>query len=791
MLDLNSLIPAVSGWELQFAGSINDAGQIVGQGRINGQSHAFLLTPVTDTVTSRADDGSAGTLRYAIANANSGGTIRFDVTGTITLTQGTLEISKDLTISGPGADSVTISGNHTYTVFQIDSGTTVTISGLTMQDGLGGANGGDISNYGTLTITDSTLLMSTPSNGAGGGIFNNGTLTVANSSFFGNPDFGVAGGGGGIFNQGTATITNSTFSSLGVGGYGGAIYNALRSTLTVTNSTFWRNFANAGGAIFNNGSCCDVNGSGGATVINSTLSGNNGAGAGIYNLNATTRIKNTLLANAPSDGGNCYVNGGDIEGALVSFGHNLSDDNSCTSSFTKPGDLNNTPAGLDPAGLKNHGGPTETIALLSNSRAVDAIAVSPANYCTGVDGTTPVTSDQRGITRPYGSACDIGAFEIRAASIAITSSPNPSVFGQQVAIATTASSNAGTPTETVTFYDGTTALGTGTVDGSGQATFIESTLTAGTHTVSVGYGGDANFDPSTSLAVAQMVTKAATTTTLNSSPNPSTAGQTVNFIASVAGQYGGAATGSVTFKEGTNKTLSTASLVNGSATLPLSTLGTGTHTITAVYGGDPNSNGSTSPAITQTVTSKTATTTTVSSSLNPSFVGQSVTFTATVSPSTATGTVTFKAGQTVLGTGSLSSGTAAFSTSSLSAGSFNIVAVYGGDAQFASSTPGSLTQTVNKASTTTVLGSTPNPSSVGQLVTFTAKVNSSTGVTPSGTVSFNEGGTTLWTGTLDGSGTATFSTSMLRKGKHNVKAVYGATSAFSGSTSAVITQIVQ
>src|SRR5207244_5440459 len=209
----------------------------------------------------------------------------------------------------------------------------------------------------------------------------------------------------------------------------------------------------------------------------------------------------------------------------------------------------------------------------------------------------------------------------------------------------------------------------------------------------------------------------------------------------------------------------------------------------AVYGGDSNFNGSTSNTITQTVVAKTATTTTVSSSLNPSFVGQAVTFTATVSPSAATGTVTFKAGQTVLGTGSLSSGTATFSTSSLSAGLFNIVAVYGGDAQFASSTSAALTQTVNKASTTTVLGSAPNPSSVGQLVTFTAKVTSSTGATPSGTVRFNAGSTTLGTGTLDGTGTATFSTSTLSKGRHNIKAVYGATSAFSGSTSAAITQV--
>ena len=141
--------------------------------------------------------------------------------------------------------------------------------------------------------------------------------------------------------------------------------------------------------------------------------------------------------------------------------------------------------------------------------------------------------------------------------------------------------------------------------------------------------------------------------------------------------------------------------------------------------------------------------------------------------------------------GTITSGQATFSTSSLSAGSFNIVAVYGGDSQFASSTSAALTQVVNKTATTTTLGSAPDPSTVGQLVTFAATVTSSTGITPTGNVSFNEGSTTVGMGTLSSIGKATFSTSTLSKGKHNIKAVYSGSSAFSGSTSAVLTQIVQ
>ena len=105
---------------------------------------ALPAAAATTTVTSVADDGSAGTLRYAIANAASGDTINFSVTGIITLALGTLEISKDLTIAGPAAASLAISGNNMYTVFQIDSGFAVSISGVTIENGdsIGNGDGG-------------------------------------------------------------------------------------------------------------------------------------------------------------------------------------------------------------------------------------------------------------------------------------------------------------------------------------------------------------------------------------------------------------------------------------------------------------------------------------------------------------------------------------------------------------------------------------------------------------------------------------------------------------------------
>src|SRR5262249_14753624 len=117
-----------------------------------------------------------------------------------------------------------------------------------------------------------------------------------------------------------------------------------------------------------------------------------------------------------SSGGNCYLTGGGGQKA-TSDGHNLSGDYSCSTFFTQLGDLNNISAGLDPNGLQDKGGLTKTIALLPTSPPADAIPESPTTYCTLTDGTPPLTTDQRGLTRPQGPACDIGAFELPSGAV--------------------------------------------------------------------------------------------------------------------------------------------------------------------------------------------------------------------------------------------------------------------------------------------------------------------------------------------------------------------------------------
>ncbi|HTC95498.1 MAG TPA: Ig-like domain repeat protein [Terriglobales bacterium] len=190
------------------------------------------------------------------------------------------------------------------------------------------------------------------------------------------------------------------------------------------------------------------------------------------------------------------------------------------------------------------------------------------------------------------------------------------------------------------------------------------------------------------------------------------------------------------------------------------------------------------------------TATAVLSSLNPSIFGQSVTFTANVSQvggaGTPTGSVQFQDGTNNLGAPvTLSSGTAALTTATLGAGTHNISAVYLPNSGFSASTGSLPTQTVNQAGATTALVSSVNPSNFSQSVTFTATVTAVPpgAGTPTGTVTFKDGSTTLGTNVLS-AGTATFTTNALAIGSHSITAVYGGSSNFTGSTSNVVTQVV-
>src|SRR5262249_1666881 len=178
----------------------------------------------TLTVTNNHDSGT-GSLRAEIAAARSGDTIVFasSLSGqTINLTSGELVINKSLTVQGPGAGQLAISGGGLSRVLEVDYAKkqNVTVSGLTLENGYAtSASGGAILNNGPLTVSGLTLENGYAT--SGGAIFNNGTLTVGNSTLSGNS---AESSGGAIVNEGTMTISNSTLSgnTATIAGQGGA-----------------------------------------------------------------------------------------------------------------------------------------------------------------------------------------------------------------------------------------------------------------------------------------------------------------------------------------------------------------------------------------------------------------------------------------------------------------------------------------------------------------------------------------------------------------------------------------
>jgi len=306
---------------------------------------------------------------------------------------------------------------------------------------------------------------------------------------------------------------------------------------------------------------------------------------------------------------------------------------------------------------------------------------------------------------------------------------------------------AGVPTGSVTFKDGSTTLGTGTLNSTGQATFATTTLAVGSHSITAVNGGDSNFSGSTSSALAQTVSKDGSTAAITSSTNPSVLIQLVSFTVTVsaAAPGSGTPTGTVQFSIDGTKFGSVVALAGGSATSgSISTLKLGNHTITASYSGDGNFTASAAPSLTQVV-NKDNTTTNLVVTVNPSVYGQSISFTASVAavaPGTGApaGSVTFSEGSTTLGTVALTAGVATYTTTKLATGQHTITAAYGGTATFATSTSPVLAQTVNQDGTSTVVTASANPSVFGQSVTFTATVSAALpgSETPTGSVTFSE-----------------------------------------------------
>jgi hypothetical protein len=443
------------------------------------------------------------------------------------------------------------------------------------------------------------------------------------------------------------------------------------------------------------------------------------------------------------------------------------------------------------------GSATGTIVFLDGTTALGTVAISSnaaqltiSNLTPGAHSITAKYSGDGNFTASTSSAFTETVNQATATT-SVASNVNPATFGQSVVFTVTVQpSGAGTPTGTVTLMDGVASLAGTALSAAGNAQFTLNGLSAGSHSITAVYGGDANFAASTSAALGETVTAASTATAITSSANPSAFDQTVTLTAAVQPPVGVQAAGTVTFMDGATS-LGSASLSSNSAQLTISALTVGTHSITAVYPGSANLSGSTSAALSQVVNGA-STSTTLVSSTNPSTFGQSVTLTATIQTAfggSASGTVTFLDGTTSLGAVGVSSNAAQLSLSGLSAGSHSITAKYNGDTNFSSGTSAAIAQTVNQASTTTTVASSTNPSAFGQTVTFTASVQSSSAGTPTGNVTFFDGGSSLGSASLSGS-SAQLTVAALSLGSHSVTAKYNGDSNYTASLSAALAQSV-
>ncbi len=349
---------------------------------------ANLTCDLREAITNANDDAAT----YADCAAGSGNdTITFaDGISTITLVMSLPDITDPdgLTINGGG--DVTISGNNSYRIFHVVSAPLI-LTNLTVANGTctSCSGGGVLNDGGTLTITNSVFSGNTSAvSGTGGGIKSSGTLTITGSTFSGNS---ANFHGGGIYYEGGGmlTITNSTFSGNSTGG-GGVLNDGGIST--ITNSTFSGNSAGGGGGVYNT--------DGTLTITNSTFSGNNASGSAssdIYQANVSTlNLYNNILANSGS--GNCFYTAGTVSG-----NNNLIEDASAACGFSNGVDGNII--GFDPGlgALANNGGATQTFAIGAGSLAYNA-----------GDNASCAAADQRGVTRPQGASCDIGALESNA-----------------------------------------------------------------------------------------------------------------------------------------------------------------------------------------------------------------------------------------------------------------------------------------------------------------------------------------------------------------------------------------
>jgi uncharacterized protein (TIGR03437 family) len=377
------------------------------------------------SIVTNTNNNGAGSLRQAILDAPANGEILFDpgvfnIARTITMSSGEILINKSLTITGPGADLLTLTGNNTQRIFRVAANVpNATINDITIANGRATDVGGGIVSDGNLTLNRCKVVNNFAANSGGGVYVGGATAAFTDCTFSGNTTgSGTAGAGGAIVMLNTdATITSCTINgNKSFGDAGGIRFDTITAgqnrKLRVVNTTISGNTANAnGGGML----IVSFGGSVNLEVVNSTITGNTGQGGGIRTdtvgagTTATTTIRNSIIAtnSLPNLSGVAFSGGGTP--TITSLGYNLTSDNG-SGFLTQSTDQINTNPLL--GALQNNGGLTQTHALLVGSPALDK----------GSSGN--VLIDQRGLPRPFdiggiapatgGDHADIGAVEMQA-----------------------------------------------------------------------------------------------------------------------------------------------------------------------------------------------------------------------------------------------------------------------------------------------------------------------------------------------------------------------------------------
>jgi hypothetical protein len=687
------------------------------------------------TITASVPNGPTGTITITSGGVTLGSGNITASNGTVTITTTTFPVGSDVITATYGGDATnnTATGTTTQTVSKASP--TVTLASS--------ANPSSVNQSVTFTATLPTSATGTATFTSGS--TNLGTSTLTGGSASVNSSTLPAGS-----NPITATYNGDANNNTATANLNQTV-NKLTPTLTLASSA--------------NPSSVNQSVTFTATLPSSVT------GTVTFTSGSTTLGTSPVSSNSASISTSTLPGGADLITATYSGDAN---NNTAKATLTQTVNKTTPTITVTTSGPSTFGNPvtvtttlppgtTGTVTITSGGTTLGSGPVNPTTGTVTITttilpvGNDPITATFGGDTNNNPATGSTTQTVSKASpAVVLTSSVNPSSFNQSVTFTATLPANT---TGTITFLDGSTTLGTGAIS-NGVAAFSTSTLTAGIHSITASYGGDANNNAAVSAPLSQTVNKA---TPVLPIPVPSSTSPVVGTPVTITETVPPGVSGPVTFSNGSTP-IGTAPIVGGVATITVSNLPLGTDPITASTPGDANNNPATSPPVSVTVV-KTAPTVAVTSSLNPSIVNQPVTFTATA-PAGATGTITFLDGSTILGTGTLNNGQATLTTSTLIVGSHTITVSYGGDTNNNAATSVPLTQIVNKATPVIpppVVSAPNTPVNTPETITETVPP----GVT--GTVTFSDGTTPIGTAPIV-NGVATITVSNLPVGTDPITA---------------------